>query len=44
LRVFKERVLRKRCGSKREKVIGDWKKLHPEEFHDLYSASRNQGI
>jgi hypothetical protein len=35
--VFKNRVLRKICGPKRQKVTGGWRKLHKEELHDLYS-------
>jgi hypothetical protein len=36
--VFKNRVLRKIFGPKREEVIGEWKKLLNEELHDLYSS------
>jgi hypothetical protein len=36
LRVFENRVLRI-CGSKRDEVTGEWRKLHNEELHDLYS-------
>jgi hypothetical protein len=25
-------------GSKRDEVTGDWRKLHNEEFHNLYSS------
>jgi hypothetical protein len=38
LRVFENRVLRKIFGPKRDKVIGEWRKLHDEELHDLYSS------
>jgi hypothetical protein len=38
LRVFEIRVLRRTFGPRRDKVIGEWKKLHNEEFHDLYSS------
>jgi hypothetical protein len=31
-------VLRRIYGPKRYKVIGDWRKLHNEELHDLYSS------
>jgi hypothetical protein len=34
LRVFKNRVLRRMFGSKKEEVAGDWRKLHNEELHD----------
>jgi hypothetical protein len=36
LRVFEHRVLRRIFGPKRDKVTGDWRKLHNEELHDLY--------
>jgi hypothetical protein len=36
LRVFKYRVLRKIFGSKRDKVTGEWRKLHNEELNDLH--------
>jgi hypothetical protein len=38
LRVFKNRVLRRIFGSKRDEVTGGWRKLHNEELHDLYSS------
>jgi len=37
LRVFENRVLRRVFGPKRDKVTGEWKKLHNEELRDLYS-------
>jgi hypothetical protein len=37
LRVFENRVLR-RFGPKRDEVTGDWRKLHNEELHNLYSS------
>jgi hypothetical protein len=37
-RVFKKGVLRKVFGPKREDGTGDWKRLHSEELHDLYSS------
>jgi hypothetical protein len=36
LRVFKNRVLRKIFGPKREDD-GSWKNMHKDELHDLYS-------
>ena len=36
LRVFENRVLRRVFGPKGDEVIGDWRKLHNEELHDLY--------
>jgi hypothetical protein len=38
LRVFKNRVLRRIFGSKRDEVTGEWRKLHNEELHNLYSS------
>ena len=37
LRVFKHRVLRRIFGPKRYEVTGEWRKLHNEELHGLYS-------
>jgi hypothetical protein len=39
LRVFKNRVLRRIFGSKREEVTGGWRKLRNEELHNLYTYS-----
>jgi hypothetical protein len=36
--VFENRVLRRIFGPKRDEVMGDWRKLHNEEFHNLYSS------
>ena len=38
LRVFENRVLRRIFEPKRDKVIGEWRKLHNGEFNDLYSS------
>jgi hypothetical protein len=35
--VFENRVLRRIFGSKRDEVTVEWRKLHNEEFNDLYS-------
>jgi hypothetical protein len=35
--VCENRVLRRIFGSKRNEVIGGWRKLHNEELHDLYN-------
>jgi hypothetical protein len=35
--MFENRVLRKIFGSKKDEVTGDWRKLHNEELHNLYS-------
>jgi hypothetical protein len=37
LRMFKNRVLRRIFGPKKDEVIGGWRKLHNEELCDLYS-------
>jgi hypothetical protein len=36
--VFENRVLRRIFGSRRDEVTGDWRKLHNEELHNLYSS------
>jgi hypothetical protein len=36
--VFENRVLRRIFGPKRDDVIGEWRKLHNEEFHTSYSS------
>jgi hypothetical protein len=38
LRVFENRVLRRISGPKRDEVTGEWRKLHSEELHNLYSS------
>ena len=38
MRVFENRVLRKMFGPKTEEVIREWKRLHNEKLHDLYSS------
>jgi hypothetical protein len=38
LRVFENRVLRRIFGPKRDIVTRDWRKLHNEELHNLYSS------
>jgi hypothetical protein len=38
LRLFEKRVLRRIFGPRREKVTGEWRKLHNEELNDLYST------
>jgi hypothetical protein len=40
LRVFENRVLRRIFGPKRDAVTGEWRKLHNEELHILYSSPR----
>jgi aryl carrier-like protein len=36
--VFENRVLRRIFGPKRVEVMGEWRKLHNEELHNLYSS------
>jgi hypothetical protein len=38
LRVFENRVLRRIFGLKRDEVMGEWRKLHNEELHNMYSS------
>jgi hypothetical protein len=35
--VFESRMLRRIFGPKRDEVTGGWRKLHNEEFHNMYS-------
>jgi hypothetical protein len=37
LRVFENRVLKRIFGPKKDEVTGEWRKLHNEELHILYS-------
>jgi PAS domain-containing protein len=43
LRVFENRVLRRIFGSKRDELTGEWRELHNEEPHDLYSTRYSAG-
>jgi hypothetical protein len=36
--VFENRVLRRIFELKRDEVTGEWRKLHNEELHNLYSS------
>jgi hypothetical protein len=38
--VFENRVLRGIFGSKRDEVMQDWRILHNEELHNLYSSPK----
>jgi hypothetical protein len=38
LRMFENRVLRRIFGPKRDELTGEWRKLHNEELHNLYSS------
>jgi hypothetical protein len=36
--ILRNRVLRRIFGPKKDEVTGEWRKLHNEELHDLYSS------
>jgi hypothetical protein len=36
--VFENRALRRMFGPKIDEVTGEWRKLHNEELHDLYTS------
>jgi hypothetical protein len=36
--MFENRVLRRIFGPKRDEITGEWRKLHSEELHNLYSS------
>jgi hypothetical protein len=38
--VFENRVLRRRFGPKRNEVTGEWRELHKDKLHDLYSPPK----
>jgi hypothetical protein len=38
LRVFKNKVLRRIFGPKRDEVTGEWRRLHNKELYTLYSS------
>jgi hypothetical protein len=38
LRAFKNRVLRRIFGPKKDDITREWIKLHNEELNDLYSS------
>ena len=38
LRVFENRVLRRIFGPRRNKVTGEWRRLHNKELYVLYSS------
>jgi hypothetical protein len=37
LKMFENRVLRRIFELKRDEVVGNWRKLHNKELHNLYS-------
>jgi hypothetical protein len=38
LKVLEDSTLKRIFGPKRDEVIGGWRKLHCEEFHNVYSS------
>jgi len=36
LRVFENKMMRKKFGSKKDEVTGDWRRLHNEDLNDPY--------
>ena len=38
---FRESVLRKIFGAKRDEITGEWRKLNNAELHGLYSLPNN---
>ena len=42
--MFENMVLRRIIGSKRDEVTGEWRKLHTEEFNDLFCSPSGDKI
>jgi hypothetical protein len=38
LRVFENRIMRRIYALRRDEATGEWRQLHNEELHDLYSS------
>jgi hypothetical protein len=38
MRLFENRVLTKILGPERDELARNWRRLHSEEFHDLYCS------
>jgi hypothetical protein len=36
--VFENRLMRRIFGPQRDEMMGDWRKLHNNELHNLYSS------
>ena len=43
MRVFDNMVLKRIFGHRRDKVTGEWRRLHNEELNDLYSSPKIVG-
>ena len=41
LRLLENRALRRLFGPKRDQVTGEWRRLHNEEFNDVYLSPNN---
>ena len=44
LRVFENMVLRRIFGTRRDEVMGEWRRLHNEKLNDLYSSPNIVGV
>jgi hypothetical protein len=44
LKVFENRMLRRIFGSKRDEMVGGWRKLHYEELQYLYNLLYIAGV
>ena len=44
LRVFENMVLRRIFGPRRDKVTGEWRRLHNKELNDLYCSPNIVGV
>jgi hypothetical protein len=40
-KAFENWVLRRIFETQRDKVAGEWRKMHNEELHNLYSSANN---
>ena len=40
LRAFENKVLRKIFGAKKDEITGEWRKLHNDKLHALYSSPK----
>ena len=42
--MLKSKVLKNMSGPNREETVAEWRKLHNEELHDMYSSPDNVRI